>query len=39
VAQPRIFISLVRGLRRLLWMPVLSGGKIGREKDDFTFQC
>jgi hypothetical protein len=29
----------VGGLRRLLRVPVLSGGKIGQGKDDFTFQC
>ena len=37
--QPRIFISRVRGLRRLLGVQVLSAGKIGQEKGDFTFQC
>jgi hypothetical protein len=29
----------VRGLRRLLGVQVLSAGKIGQKKGDFTFQC
>jgi hypothetical protein len=35
-----VYLSLlVRGLRRLLGVQVLSAGKIGQEKGDFTFQC